>query len=61
VQKDNERRSEALASTQTILNLVDKGLDGCPIPGPKAVVSAVSDIIETIQVCPITFAQRWLS
>jgi hypothetical protein len=47
-------------SIATVLNLVDKCLDGCPIWGPKAVVSAVSESIETVKVRPATSVQRWL-
>jgi hypothetical protein len=45
-------RSTILASTQFILDTIDKGLDGMPIPGPKAAVSVMGGIVGAIRVCP---------
>lgn len=39
-----------LASTQFVFETVEKGLDGMPIPGPKAAFGAVARAIEAVQV-----------
>jgi hypothetical protein len=39
-----------MASTRTVLNIVEKGLDGVPAPGLKAVVGAVGEIVKALQV-----------
>jgi hypothetical protein len=46
----SDRRLEILASTRTILNVFEKGLDGVPIPGLKAAVGAASEGLKALQV-----------
>jgi hypothetical protein len=45
-----ERIREIMSSTRTILNIIEKGLDGLPIYGPKATVAAVSETLRAVQV-----------
>jgi methyl-accepting chemotaxis protein len=40
-----------MAGMRTILNVVEKGLDGLPIYGPKAIVSATSEALKALQEC----------
>lgn len=42
---------EGFSSALKILDLVDKCLDGCPIWGPKAAISAAAETIRNFQVC----------
>jgi NADH:ubiquinone oxidoreductase subunit E len=46
----NDYRLEVMASARTVLNILEKALDGVPIPGPKAVVGAASEILKARQV-----------
>jgi hypothetical protein len=41
---------EIMASTRTVLNVLEKGLDGVPLPGFKAAVGAVSEGLKALQV-----------
>jgi hypothetical protein len=39
-----------MASMRTVLNIIEKGLDGVPALGLKAVVGAVGEIVKALQV-----------
>jgi hypothetical protein len=39
-----------MTSARVIMNIVEKGLDGMPIPGPKAAFGAAAEALRTIQV-----------
>jgi hypothetical protein len=41
-----------LASIQFVLETVEKGLDGMPIPGPKAAIGALAGVAKAVKVCP---------
>jgi hypothetical protein len=42
-----------LAAAQFVFETVEKGLDGMPIPGPKAAFGAVAGVIENVRVCSL--------
>jgi hypothetical protein len=44
-------KGKILASTQFVLETVEKGLDGMPVPGPKAAAGAIAGIVKAIKVC----------
>jgi hypothetical protein len=53
-------RGTVLASAQFVLETVEKGLDGMPIPGPKAAIGAFAGVIKAVKVSsflPSTFTQ----
>jgi hypothetical protein len=53
-------RSTVLASAQFVLEGVEKGLDGMPIPGPKAAIGAFAGVVKAVRVSsflPSTFTQ----
>jgi hypothetical protein len=39
-----------MSSLQTVLNIVEKGLDGLPVPGPKAALGAASETLNALRV-----------
>jgi hypothetical protein len=43
-------RSTVLASAQFVLESVEKGLDGMPIPGPKAAIGAFAGVVNAVRV-----------
>jgi hypothetical protein len=45
-----ENKATILASSRTVLSIVEKGLDGLPVYGPKAAVAAVVEAVRAIQV-----------
>jgi hypothetical protein len=45
-----EHKATILASSRTVLSIVEKGLDGLPVYGPKAAVAAVVEAVRAIQV-----------
>jgi hypothetical protein len=47
-----EHRDAILASTQFVLETIEKGLDGMPIPGPKAAFGAMGGVVKAIRVRP---------
>jgi hypothetical protein len=54
-------RGTVLASAQFVLESVEKGLDGMPIPGPKAAIGAFAGVVKAVRVSsflPPTFAQN---
>jgi hypothetical protein len=46
----NDYRLEVMASAQTVLNVIEKALDGVPVPGLKAIVGGASEIVKARQV-----------
>jgi hypothetical protein len=46
-------KGTVLASAQFVFETVEKGLDGMPIPGPKAAFGAVAGVIENVRVCSL--------
>jgi hypothetical protein len=59
----NDYRLEVMASARTALNIVEKALDGVPVPGLKAAVGAASEIVKARQVrdVPILSSVLWSS
>jgi hypothetical protein len=54
-------RGTILASSQFVLEGVEKGLDGMPIPGPKAAIGAFAGVVKAARVSsflPFTFTQN---
>jgi hypothetical protein len=54
-------RGTVLASAQFVLEGVEKGLDGMPVPGPKAAIGAFAGIVKAVRVSsllPSTFTQN---
>jgi hypothetical protein len=54
-------RGIILASAQFVLEGVEKGLDGMPIPGPKAAIGAFAGVVKAVRVSsflPFTFTQN---
>jgi hypothetical protein len=49
-------RSSILTSTQFIFETVERGLDGMPIPGPKAAFGAVAGVVRAVRVHPLLHA-----
>jgi hypothetical protein len=47
-----DRTGRNIAVFRTVLSVVEKALDGLPIYGPKAVVTAVGEVLKNIQVHP---------
>jgi hypothetical protein len=45
-----ENKATILASSQTLLSIVEKGLDGLPVYGPKAAVAAAVEAMRAVQV-----------
>jgi hypothetical protein len=45
-----ENKATILASAQTVLSIVEKGLDGLPVYGPKAAVAAVVEAMRAVRV-----------
>jgi hypothetical protein len=45
-----ENKATILASAQTVLSIVEKGLDGLPVYGPKATVAAVVEAMRAVRV-----------
>jgi hypothetical protein len=45
-----ENKATILASAQTVLSIVEKGLDGLPVYGPKAAVAAVVEAMQAVRV-----------
>jgi hypothetical protein len=45
-----ENKATILASLQTVLSIVEKGLDGLPVYGPKAAVAAVVEAMRAVRV-----------
>jgi hypothetical protein len=53
-------RGTVLASAQFVLETAEKGLDGMPIPGPKAAIGAFAGVVKAVKVSsflPSTFTQ----
>jgi hypothetical protein len=52
-----------MASAQTVLNIIEKALDGVPVPGLKAIVGGASEIVKARQVrdVPILSSVLWSS
>jgi hypothetical protein len=48
--KRAEQAIVAIARTRAILGIAEKALDACPITGPKAVVTAISEGLKMFQV-----------
>jgi hypothetical protein len=48
--REKEGIINTLASFQTLLNISEKALDGLPIWGPKAAVSATAEALKIIRV-----------
>jgi hypothetical protein len=44
-------KEEIIRSSRTVLTVVEKALDGVPVPGAKAVFGAVSEALKNLQVC----------
>jgi hypothetical protein len=54
-------RGTVLASAQFVLEGVEKGLDGMPVPGPKAAIGAFAGVVKAARVSlflPSTFTQN---
>jgi hypothetical protein len=54
-------RGTILASAQFVLEGVEKGVDGMPIPGPKAAIGAFAGVVKAVRVSsflPLTFTQN---
>jgi hypothetical protein len=49
-EQPEKRYPEVLATLQTVFDLADSVLDGCPIWGPKAAVSTAAKGIKALQV-----------
>jgi hypothetical protein len=43
-------RGTVLASAQFVLETAEKGLDGMPIPGPKAAIGAFAGVVKAVKV-----------
>jgi hypothetical protein len=43
-------RGTILASAQFVLESVEKGLDGMPVPGPKAAIGAFAGLVNAVRV-----------
>jgi hypothetical protein len=45
-----ENKATLVASAQTVLSIVEKGLDGLPVYGPKAAVAALVEAMRAVRV-----------
>jgi hypothetical protein len=45
-----ENKATIIASAQTVLSIIEKGLDGLPVYGPKAAVAAVVEAMRAVRV-----------
>jgi hypothetical protein len=49
----NDHRLEIIASMRTVLNVLEKVVDGVPVPGAKAAAGAASETLKALQVCAV--------
>lgn len=50
MESKHERALEAASSFQTLLNIVDKTLDGMPVWGPKAAIVVAAEVLKATRV-----------
>jgi hypothetical protein len=56
-----EHGPRVLASTQKVLEIVEKGLDGLPVYGPKAAVGGMITVLQAVRVCSFLLTSDRLS